>query len=262
MNVTLTWLAADLRAAGLDVREIDGWQTRARPGPFSPLGVLIHDTGVPTRSGDAPSLQTCIDGRNDLPGPLCQLLIARSAAVYVIAGGRCNHAGEGAMPPTIPTNAGNSLLAGIELENTGNGTEPWPTAQVRAAQIATAVILRKAGPAAPTARVWGHREYALPRGRKPDPVGIDMTAFRGAVAALLNPPPSEEDDMPGLHQLGSAMDTMRTLYLTHRGTWPTLSEETAWAKDFEAKLARGEDLGPTYAWIIWALDAEKAKTRP
>ncbi len=257
MNVTLTWLAADLRTAGLTVREIDGWQTRARPGPFSPLGVLIHDTGVPTRSGDAPSLQTCIDGRADLPGPLCQLLIARSAAVYVIAGGRCNHAGEGAMPPTIPTNAGNSLLVGIELENTGNGTEPWPAAQVRAAQIATAVILRKAGPGAPTARVWGHKEYA-PR-RKPDPVGIDMTAFRGAVATLLNPPPSEEDDMPGIHQLGAAMATLDQLYLGHRGTALGLEERASWRKDFEAKLARGEDLAPTYDWIIWALDQEKAK---
>ena len=51
--MTLDWLATDLRAAGLDVREIDGWQTRAVPGPFAPLGVLIHDTGVATLAGDA-----------------------------------------------------------------------------------------------------------------------------------------------------------------------------------------------------------------
>jgi peptidoglycan hydrolase-like protein with peptidoglycan-binding domain len=33
--------------------------------------------------------------------------------------------------------------------------------------------------------VAGHREYALPKGRKIDPTGIDMPTFRQRVAALL-----------------------------------------------------------------------------
>ncbi len=181
--MTLDWLATDLRSAGLDVREIDGWQTRARPGGFDPVGVLIHDTGTPKATGDAPSLQTCIDGRTDLRGPLCQLLIARSAVVYVIAGGRCNHAGAGGVPPWVGVDQGNAQLVGIEMENTGTGAEPWPARQVEAGQICTAVILRRLGN--PATRCWGHREYALPPGRKPDPVGVDMNRFRAAVAAIL-----------------------------------------------------------------------------
>lgn len=181
--MALTWLAADLRAAGLDVREIDGWQTRARPGTFDPVGVLIHHTGTTNRTSDAPSLQVCISGRVDLAGPLCQLLIARSGVVYVIAGGRCNHAGEGALAPVVPTNTGNTKLVGIELENLGTGTEAFPARQVEVAQIASAVVLRRLGQ--PAARCWGHKEYTT---RKPDPRGIDMNQFRAGVAIRLANP--------------------------------------------------------------------------
>lgn len=255
--MTLTWLATDLRDAGLDVREVDGWQTRARPGSFAPIGVLIHDTGTPARTGDAPSLNTCITGRSDLAGPLCQLLIGRSGSVWVIAGGKTNNAGDGILPGLRP-NTGNNVLVGIELENTGNGTEPWPAHQVAVAQRCAAVILRRLWPVntTPALNVWGHREYARPVGRKDDPVGIDMTQFRAAVRTLLTQP-QETDDMPGLHQLGAAMLTLNELYQLHRGTPPALAERTDWARDFERKLAAGIDLTDTYRWIAQALDAEK-----
>ena len=262
--MTLDWLAADLRAAGITVREVDGWQTRARPGPFDPLGVLIHDTGTPNRTADAPSLQVCITGRRDLPGPLCQLLIARSADVWLIAGGRCNHAGEGALPhAAILPNTGNTLLLGIELENTGDGTEPWPARQVEVAQAATAVILRRLG--LQSYRVWGHREYALPPGRKPDPVGIDMPTFRQAVAAWrppAPPTPPKDDDMPSLLQLSTALATLDEVYTGHRGVPPTPAERIDWRKDFETKLRAGTELGPTFAWIADTLDAEKVTAKP
>ena len=256
--MNLTWLAADLRAAGLDVRETDGWQTRAVSGIFAPIGVLIHDTAGPP-TGDAPDLAICRDGRSDLAGPLCQLLIGRSGSVWVIAGGRANHAGVGALAPYVPQNTGNQCLVGIEMENTGTGTEPWPDHQVAVAQQCAAVLLRRLVPAMthPPAfvPVWGHKEYAP--GRKPDPVGIDMGQFRSAVAGILNPPPVQEDDMPGIHQLGAAMATLDQLYRNHRGTAPTPAEELSWAKDFETKLAAGTDLAPTYDYIVWALDNPK-----
>lgn len=177
--MALDWLAGDLRAAGIDVREIDGWQTRARPGPFDPIGVLIHHTGTTNRTADAPSLQVCLTGRPDLAGPLTQLLVARSGDLWLIAGGRCNHAGEGALPPLVPLNTGNTKLIGLELENVGDGSEPFPARQVEVAQTASAVILRRLEQ--PATRCWGHKEYAP--GRKPDPRGIDMTTFRTGVAA-------------------------------------------------------------------------------
>jgi hypothetical protein len=107
--------------------------------------------------------------------------------------------------------------------------------------------------------VWGHREYAP--GRKPDPVGIDMAAFRRSVVAWTPPPPPTigEDDMPGLHQLGAAMLAVGELYLNHRSQPPAAAERAAWSKELEARLARGEDPGPTLDYIAWALDQEKAK---
>ena len=260
--MNLTWLAADLRAAGIDARETDGWQTRAVPGPFNPIGVLIHDTAGPP-TGDAPSLPTCVHGRPDLNGPLCQLLISRSGIAYVTAGGRANHAGFGVLAPYVPQNTGNQLLVGLELENTGTGTEPFPAKQVDVAQQCAAVLLRRLVPAMTHpplfVPVWGHKEYAP--GRKPDPVGIDMGQFRTAVAAILNTQPVQEDDMPGLHQLGAAMATVCQLYRNHRGTDPTAVEETAWAKDIEAKLAAGTDLAETYGFIAWALDNPAAAAK-
>jgi hypothetical protein len=42
-----------------------------------------------------PSLRLLIKRRSDCPGPLCNVGLARSGAVYVIAAGRANHAGKG-----------------------------------------------------------------------------------------------------------------------------------------------------------------------
>ena len=173
----LLWLADELRAWGLDVVEVTGWRDRARPGAFDPVGCLIHHTAAPGPK-DAPSLQVCIDGRRDLPGPLCQLLVARSGKVYVISAGRCNHAGAGG--PLDGVKDGNGQLVGIELENDGIG-EPWPANQLAAAQRATAAVLKGLGGGG---SVWGHKEWAP--GRKSDPT-FDMAEHRNAVRGLLYP---------------------------------------------------------------------------
>jgi len=177
----LTWLPAELRAWGLEVVEVTGWESRKRPGAFGPVGVLIHHTAAPGPK-DAPSLQVCVDGRRDLPGPLCQLLVARSGKVYVISAGRCNHAGAGGpINPSgiepIGKDQGNRQLVGIEAENDGIG-EPWPVVQLDAMVRATAAVLDALDQ--PRAYCWGHREYTS---RKIDPTGIDMGAFRSLVAA-------------------------------------------------------------------------------
>lgn len=166
---------------GLTVVNITGWEDRKRPGAFAPIGVLIHHTAAPDRSKDAPSLQICIDGRRDLPGPLCQLLVARSGKVYVISRCRCNHAGTGGPIGPVGVDQGNTLLVGIEAENDGVG-EPWPAVQVGAMVRATAAVLDLLGQ--PRANVWGHREYTP---RKIDPAGIAMAQFRADVAAARPP---------------------------------------------------------------------------
>lgn len=183
----LLQLPAALRSWGLDVVEVTGWQDRRRPGSFDPIGVLIHHTAGP-RGKDAPSLQVCIDGRRDLPGPLCQILIARSGKTYVISAGRCNHAGTGG--PLQGVTDGNGQLVGIELENDGVG-EPWPEWQMASAYGAAAALYQLLGPAS---RCWGHKEWAP--GRKIDPAGIDMAEFRASVINLVNLFPRKETTVP------------------------------------------------------------------
>jgi peptidoglycan hydrolase-like protein with peptidoglycan-binding domain len=58
-----------------------------------------------------PSLRVLIEGRSNLPGPLAQLGLGRDGTCYVIAAGRCNHAGAGLWQGV---STGNSSFIGTE----------------------------------------------------------------------------------------------------------------------------------------------------
>lgn len=189
------WIASALANAGLHVIEHPGWQTKGAES-FNPRGVVCHHTASNRNAGDAPSLNTVVNGRPDLPGPLCHVLIARSGACHVIAAGRANHAGQGKWK----TLAGNSSVLGIEAENDGIG-EPWSPHLVDVFERCAAALAQ--GCKADAQMVCAHREWA-PK-RKIDPAGIDMDGFRRAVDGLLHlhqpkpqPKPIEEEDMPFL----------------------------------------------------------------
>jgi hypothetical protein len=180
MIFRLTWLPAALEGAGLKVARVDGWESRGRGDVGDVCGVMCHHTAGP-RTGNMPSLRTLIDGRSDLPGPLAQLGLGRDGTYYVIAAGRANHAGAGSWQGVT---AGNSRFIGIEAENTGKPDDtPWPEVQMDAYRRGAAAILRHLG--RPAEFCAGHKEYALPAGRKPDP-DFDMPAFRAGVAAILD----------------------------------------------------------------------------
>lgn len=167
-----TWIADTLRDAGLAVVEHDGWKDRRRPGKFGPLrGVMVHHTGSNPKGGNTAALSTVLKGRPDLAGPLCQLLLGRDGTFHVIAAGRCNHAGKGKWQGVTD---GNGQMLGIEAENDGNH-EPWPQPQLDAAVQGCAALLKHMG--ADAVMCAGHKEYALPKGRKTDPT-FDMVAFR------------------------------------------------------------------------------------
>ena len=185
MTFSLTWLPDVLKEAGLKVALVDGWEDRGRSDVGQTFGVICHHTGG-RRDGNMPSLRTLIDGRPDLPGPLAQLGLGRDGTYYVIAAGKCNHAGKGSWQSIVN---GNTNFIGIEAENTGATNDlPWPAVQIDAYQRGVAAILRRIGRGAEFCA--GHKEYALPRGRKDDPV-LDMVAFRAAVAAhLAGAPPA------------------------------------------------------------------------
>ncbi|QLC24688.1 N-acetylmuramoyl-L-alanine amidase [Parasphingopyxis algicola] len=178
MSYTLTWLAETLEDAGLKVAEQTGWRTRGRGDVGRIRGVMCHHTAGPAR-GVMPSLNVITHGRRDLAGPLSQLGLGRDGTYFVIAAGRANHAGRGKWQGVT---SGNRSFIGIEAENRGIASDPWPAVQIDAYRRGVAAILRKIG--ADASWCCGHKEYALPRGRKPDP-SFDMDPFRRDVAAIL-----------------------------------------------------------------------------
>lgn len=115
-----TGLANRIRAKGVEVVEVGGWQTRGSSS-FSPQGSVNHHTAG-SGNGATPSLNVCIYGRggpHPVPGPLCNVLQSREPSgwdkAYVIAAGRANHAGEGGWRGLT----GNSSVHGLEVEHVG-----------------------------------------------------------------------------------------------------------------------------------------------
>jgi len=186
MANSLIWLPTVLKNAGLKVALVDGWQDRGRGDVGTIQGVLCHHTAGPL-SGNMPSLNILVQGRSDLPGPLAQLGLGRDGTYFVLAAGRANHAGRGNWKGIVN---GNTNLIGIEAENTGLPNDsPWPDVQMDAYHRGVAAILQHIGKGPEFCA--GHKEYALPAGRKTDP-DFAMEPFRSAVAAIIDgtaPPP-------------------------------------------------------------------------
>jgi N-acetylmuramoyl-L-alanine amidase/Putative peptidoglycan binding domain len=187
MPHSLIWLPHVLKSAGLKVALVEGWEVRGQRDVGPIQGVMCHHTATQRREGNMPTLKTLIEGRPDLRGPLAQLGLGRDGTFYVISAGRCNHAGAGVWRGF--TN-GNANFICIEAENTGLADDfPWPPVQMDAYHRGVAAILGHLGLGAECCA--GHKEYARPLGRKPDP-SFDMISFRHEVAAILNgtvPPP-------------------------------------------------------------------------
>ena len=173
-----TWLASVLRQAGLPVEEVPGWESRGHGDMGDVRGVLCHHTAGPAH-GDHPSLDVVVKGRPDLQGPLAQLFLARSGTWYVVAAGKAWHAGAGSWHGMTD---GNGHLVGVEAENMGTAADPWPAEQMDSYARGVAAILAHVHASADWAA--GHKEYALPPGRKTDP-SFDMAAFRAKVRGHL-----------------------------------------------------------------------------
>lgn len=171
----LTNLDGRLRDRGLTVVTHGNWLERGSL-VFHPRGVVCHHTGPwSTVQG---MVDLCINGRPDLPGPLCQVVLAPDGICHLVAGGRANHAGAGGWRNLT----GNSMVVGIEAIHSGAEGVRWPDAQYQAFVRCSAAICELLGVSADM--VAAHREWA-PR-RKTDPVGLDMDRFRHEVAVLLD----------------------------------------------------------------------------
>lgn len=188
----LTWLATVLENAGLKVAEVPGWQNRGRPTPMGNVrGVMCHHTSTPNPNDrNMPTLNVLTEGRDDLPGPLSQLGLGRDGTFYIIAAGRCNHAGRGNWQGETD---GNGSFIGIEAEN--DGEQPWPAIQLDAYRRGVAALLTRIGES--ERMCTAHREFALPAGRKDDPHTINMDQFRAEVRALMDGTTPPSPSIPG-----------------------------------------------------------------
>lgn len=165
------------RSYGLEVYTVRGWEQRGKPFPARPQVVVGHHTATSmSAKGDIPTLSVLRDGRSDLPGPLCQVGLSRSGVVWVIASGKANHAGRGRWGSVSDS----ASTVGIEAEH--DGKAGWSPRQLDAFDRCVAALLDGLGLTADA--YCGHREWALPAGRKPDPT-CDLDAQRRRVHRLL-----------------------------------------------------------------------------
>ncbi|MFE2600098.1 peptidoglycan-binding protein [Streptomyces sp. NPDC059396] len=191
--LTAAKLLKALKDEGLTVVEHRSWRTHNRnhKGPWGPLhGVMIHHT---VTSGTQSSVELCYNGHSSLPGPLCHGVIAKDGTVHLVGNGRANHAGSGddevlqavvnesALPADNEANTdGNRHFYGFECVNLGNGTDPWPAAQLEAVEKAAAAICRAHGWTERS--VIGHLEW---QPGKIDPRGFTMDSMRDRVGERL-----------------------------------------------------------------------------
>lgn len=267
MNYSLTWLPGVLYSAGLKVAPVSGWESRGI-GDVGPIrGVLCHAT-IGAHSGNMPSLRTLIDGRPatrdqaGLSGPLSQLGLGRDGTFYIVAAGRCQHAGKGEWQGIAK---GNTNFIGIEAENSG-ADDPWPEVQMQAYRHGVAAILSHLGLSSQW--VAGHKEYAQPLGRKSDP-GFDMHEFRVSVEKILNGSASPPQMIPTIETLNGASGTPRRtllrgesgalvkgvqekLRISVDGEFGSITEAAVRAFQRDAKLIPDGRIGPN-TWR--ALDA-------
>jgi N-acetyl-anhydromuramyl-L-alanine amidase AmpD len=171
-----------LRAAGVEVLELPGWETRGADWARVPRGIVDHHDASTRKAGEWGALGIIRDGRPDVPGPLAQFQIGRCldgvARVAVVAAGRANHAGKGGPLLGAPRDSGNSWLYGAEAANDGV-SEPYTDAAHRAHDILFRAVIDVCRVGA--SNVVGHREWAP--GRKSDP-RYDMGWRRSRVAAV------------------------------------------------------------------------------
>lgn len=273
--VMLTDLDAVVRRSGLIVVEVDGWQTRGRPGAFDPIGVLCHHTGsydgiADTSSDLAYARWLATVGRPDLSAPLCQLALAAESVVFVIAAGRANHAGVARASGPIPAGDGNTMLVGIEAMNSGE--QGWDTLGVDAAGdpvtqaegYARLCAALCAGYSWPAAAVRGHRETSTTG--KWDPGLLDLDAHRADVARWITTLTTPEDPMADyaaqLDEISTKLDdVLERLAVLERARGKTLDRDRALAKklrELSAQVRAGDrTVGAKLDQVLAELEADQ-----
>lgn len=177
--VMFTGLARVAKKTGFPVEEVPGWKNTGHGGMDSCSTIVIHHTAGANNGADYNSFGTVKNGRPGLPGPLAQLGIGRVTGKQIIfAAGRAWHAGK-----VGKTAHDNSNAIGIEIENNGVG-EKYSDNTYNSA-VALVGELVKEFKLDVDKDVLGHKEIAVPKGRKIDP-SFSMGKFRADVKSYIN----------------------------------------------------------------------------
>lgn len=194
--LTAAQMVNALRAEGVIVIQYKSWATHNRnhKGPWGPVhGVMVHHTVTGPYVGQTVDL--CYDGHASLPGPLCHAVGGKDGRVYLVSNGRANHAGLGdgdvlgaivdeaaVLPADNEADTdGNQYFYGIEIQNKGDGRDPYPAVQYEQAVRYAAALCRAHGWSERS--VIGHKEW---QPGKVDP-SFNMNLFRDAVRIKLAP---------------------------------------------------------------------------
>lgn len=219
------WIPDQLKRYGVPTVLQPGWDSRGS-SDFSPRGLVIHHDAFNSSTPSSTIISTMVNGRPDLPGPLCHVWIdddkddtgaKGDPAAYVIAAGRANHAGSGSWKGL----SGNSSVLGIEARNAGTG-EPWSAAMLDCYARVCAALLD--GIQADTGYMCGHKEWTT---RKIDPAGIDMPSWRNRVQGVRSGGGKPEPDQPlGRPDMFIAIDSVAlcALFGNVLFTFPNMSQ--------------------------------------
>ena len=199
--LTLAQLVAAYRKWHVPHKVYAGAGTRGRPGGIAPIGLAEHHTGGGSASASyVYILFVTARPAEGIPGPLCSEATDSGGTVHIGAVGRANHAGSGSAATrdhvraedypglTTELRPGPDAVTGTPLyyanEWIYSGTRPPTAAQYRGAALAAAARCDAHGWT--PLSVIAHREHT---GRKRDPFGVTMSAFRTEVNRLLKAGP-------------------------------------------------------------------------
>lgn len=152
-----------------------GYATRSRSsGGFDRIcGIVMHHDADSTSGSDDSVLTYEYENADDRP--IGNFHVQRDGDVWIGAAGASNHAGKGGpvstSQGTVPLDAGNKFLIGIEASNNGIG-EPWGTA-ILDSYLILVTELCKFYHLNPMTDIYAHWTWVQPScpGRKIDPAG-------------------------------------------------------------------------------------------
>ncbi|WP_413456005.1 N-acetylmuramoyl-L-alanine amidase [Glutamicibacter sp. FR1] len=239
--VMFTGLARVANKTGFPVEEVPGWKNTGHGGMDSCSTIIIHHTAGSDNGKDYNSYNTVKNGRPGLPGPLAQFGIGRNTGKQIIfAAGRAWHAGK-----VGKTAHDNSNAIGIEIENNGVG-EKYSDNTYNSAVALTGELVKEFKLNVDK-DVLGHKEVAVPRGRKIDP-SFSMGKFRADVKAYIS-----GDVKPAGKPSKPAPKPKPKPTKDKSGAWPekplkvtdkhTVQSDAAWRELMKAIGYKDKDLG-------------------